>query len=232
MSRSLPKRSNPLILADAAPAYEDLVEQRRLGRTNLSIKPEVVGTCSATKPENLGVFEYAFLRAPLPEDLKGSGIFSPNTFGQYPGTYFLMRRSKDGFISATGMFKTAFPWAKAEEEKNEREYLKSREYVSQEENAGNIWISPVIALELANEYKIYDWVRALLDPVEIMPLLSTWNRNILITPPPKFELPMDEPKSLQKTLEITALMKATKITPLPAKTDEIGVKANQEEDTL
>jgi hypothetical protein len=40
------------------------------------------------------------------------------------------------------MFKIAFPWAKTEEEKNEREYLKSREYTSQEEVAGNVWISP------------------------------------------------------------------------------------------
>lgn len=41
------------------------------------------------------------------------------------------------------MFKIAFPWAKADEEKNEREYLKSREYTSQEEVAGNVWISPL-----------------------------------------------------------------------------------------
>jgi hypothetical protein len=52
------------------------------------------------------------------------------------------RRSKDGFVSATGMFKIAFPWAKTDEEKIEREYLKSREYTSQEEVAGNVWISP------------------------------------------------------------------------------------------
>lgn len=53
------------------------------------------------------------------------------------------RRSKDGFVSATGMFKIAFPWAKADEEKNEREYLKTREYTSEDEVAGNVWISPV-----------------------------------------------------------------------------------------
>lgn len=41
------------------------------------------------------------------------------------------------------MFKIAFPWAKTDEEKNEREYLKSREYTSQEEVAGNVWISPL-----------------------------------------------------------------------------------------
>lgn len=41
------------------------------------------------------------------------------------------------------MFKIAFPWAKIDEEKTEREYLKSREYTSQEEVAGNVWISPL-----------------------------------------------------------------------------------------
>ena len=46
------------------------------------------------------------------------------------------------------MFKIAFPWAKAEEERNEREYLKSREYTSQEEVAGNVWISPVFGLSI------------------------------------------------------------------------------------
>lgn len=40
------------------------------------------------------------------------------------------------------MFKIAFPWAKADEERAEREYLKSREYTSREEVAGNVWISP------------------------------------------------------------------------------------------
>lgn len=46
-------------------------------------------------------------------------------------------------MSATGMFKIAFPWAKAEEERAEREHLKSRESTSQEEVAGNVWIDPV-----------------------------------------------------------------------------------------
>ncbi|KAJ5673196.1 hypothetical protein N7507_002323 [Penicillium longicatenatum] len=205
MSRSLPKKNNPLILADAAPAYEDLLALRRLGRTKLSVKPELL--CNASRPENLELFEYAHLRAPLPEDLEGSEIFPFDISRPPRTTCFLMRRSKDGFVSASTMFTIAFPWAKAEEQKNEREYLKSREYASQEGTAHNIWISPKIALELAKEYKMYDWVRALLDPVDIVqhrPL-----NDSPITPPPKFELPMDEPKSLQKTLEITALMQAT-----------------------
>ena len=52
------------------------------------------------------------------------------------------RRSRDGFISATGMFKIAFPWAAQAEEKAEKDYLKSLEQTSQDEVAGNIWIEP------------------------------------------------------------------------------------------
>ncbi|KAJ5313550.1 uncharacterized protein N7443_000434 [Penicillium atrosanguineum] len=190
MSRTLPKKTNPLILSDASPAYEELLSRRRLGKTNLSVKPGLIGSSNATKPENLGVFEYAHLRAPLPKDLKGSEIFPSHSPAQHPETYFLMRRSKDGFVSATGMFKIAFPWAKTDEEKIEREYLKSREYTSQEEVAGNVWISPPFALELAEEYKMYDWVRALLDPTEIVQSPSTSKKQI--TPPPRFDLPEDD----------------------------------------
>lgn len=40
------------------------------------------------------------------------------------------------------MFKIAFPWAKHSEEKTERDYLKSRTETSEDEVAGNVWISP------------------------------------------------------------------------------------------
>ncbi|KKK22991.1 hypothetical protein ARAM_002126 [Aspergillus rambellii] len=191
MPRSLPKKNNPLILEDAAPVYEELLARRRLGKTNLVVKQNQVGTSNATKPENLGPFEYAHLRAPLPKDLKGSEIFPSHTPQQHPETYFLMRRSKDGYVSATGMFKIAFPWAKLEEERSEREYLKSRNETSEDEIAGNVWISPLLALELAIEYKMYDWVRALLDPQDILQSPSSAKKQI--TPPPKFDLPPIEP---------------------------------------
>ncbi|KAJ5177960.1 uncharacterized protein N7500_000659 [Penicillium coprophilum] len=181
MSRTLPKQFNPHILADAAPSYEELLTRRRLGKTNLSVKPAQIGTSNATKPENLGVFEYAHLRAPLPKDLEGSEIFPSHSPQQHPESYFLMRRSKDGFVSATGMFKIAFPWAKAEEERTEREYLKAREYTSEEEVAGNVWISPTFALELSKEYQMYEWVRALLDPTDIVQSPSSAKKQI--TPP-------------------------------------------------
>ena len=58
-------------------ADDELVSRRRLGQTNLTVKPGQVGTSNAAKPEHLGKFEYAHLRAPLPDDLKGSEIFSP-----------------------------------------------------------------------------------------------------------------------------------------------------------
>lgn len=69
---------------------DDLLSRRRLGKTNLSVKAAQIGTSNATKPENLGLFEYAHLRAPLPKDLKGSEIFPSHNAAQHPETYFLM----------------------------------------------------------------------------------------------------------------------------------------------
>lgn len=68
----------------------ELVKKRRLGQTNLAVKPGQVGTSNATKPEHLGLFDYAHLRAPLPENLKGSEIFSPQLHHPHPEAYFLM----------------------------------------------------------------------------------------------------------------------------------------------
>ncbi|KAL1954362.1 hypothetical protein VTO42DRAFT_1228 [Malbranchea cinnamomea] len=194
-TRPLPRRHNPLILPEASPDYEELLSRRRLGKTYLSVKPGQIGTSNATKPENLGLFEYAHLRAPIPKDLRGSEIFSLNPSQQTPNTYFLMRRSRDGYVSATGMFKIAFPWAKHSEEKAEREYLKTRPETSEDEVAGNIWISPELALELAKEYKMVDWVRALLDPRDIAPSSNSPEKNI--TPPPKFEMPPSDAPILE-----------------------------------
>lgn len=85
--------------AIAATADEELVARRRLGKTNLSVKAAQIGTSNATKPENLGLFEYAHLRAPLPTDLKGSEIF-PSHPSQHPETYFLMVRRNSPSVSA------------------------------------------------------------------------------------------------------------------------------------
>jgi len=76
----------------SATTDEELLSRRRLGKTNLAVKPTQVGISNATKPENLGMFEYAHLRAPLPKDLKGSEIFASHQNQPHPETYFLMVR--------------------------------------------------------------------------------------------------------------------------------------------
>lgn len=68
----------------------ELIKKRRLGQTTLTVKPGLVGTHNSTKPENLGPFDYAHLRAPLPEKLKGSEIFAPHSNQPTPEVYFLM----------------------------------------------------------------------------------------------------------------------------------------------
>lgn len=73
-------------------AVEILIERRRLGQTNLGVKPGVSGLTNATKPENMGTFDYAHLRVPLPKDLTGSGIFTLNKTSAFPESYFLMVR--------------------------------------------------------------------------------------------------------------------------------------------
>ncbi|RMD40746.1 hypothetical protein DV735_g4367, partial [Chaetothyriales sp. CBS 134920] len=191
VDRPLPKHRNPLVAPGAAPRYEDLLARRRLGKTKLTVKPGQVGTSNATKAENLGPFEYAHLRAPLPDDLKGSEIFAVQANQPPPETYFLMRRSKDGFVSATGMFKIAFPWAAQAEERTERAYLKTLAATSQDEVAGNIWVEPEF------DYGLYEWIRALLDPADIVQSPSSARKQI--APPPKFELLREQTKENSRT---------------------------------
>ncbi|RMY27128.1 hypothetical protein D0865_16102 [Hortaea werneckii] len=148
--------------------------------TELKVKPGQVGTSNATKPDNLGVLDYAHLRVPLPKDLGTSGIFSRGSNRKFPESYFLMRRSNDGFVSATGMFKAAFPYAQAEEEIAEKDYIKNLSDTASEEVAGNVWIHPDQALELADEYGIRLWIAALLDPEPI----THGNDPHIKSPPP------------------------------------------------
>ncbi|KAL9054121.1 MAG: hypothetical protein Q9206_003675 [Seirophora lacunosa] len=94
--RPLPALLNPELLPERSPDYEKLISERRLGQTNLAVRTNQVGTSNATKKENLGPLDYAYLKIPFPENFKGSEIHPHTAKHGPPTSYFLMvRESRD-----------------------------------------------------------------------------------------------------------------------------------------
>ncbi|EGX53704.1 hypothetical protein AOL_s00006g32 [Orbilia oligospora ATCC 24927] len=228
VKRRLPSRFNPL-LTENDPSKDDLIELRRLGQTKLSTNTKPSAPAGSSPVPQQVLFSYVHLRAPLPQDINPE-IFGGTATGTKPEAYFLMRRSKDGYVSSTGMFKASFPYATKQEEESERRIVKSRFQISSDETAGNAWISPDDALTLATEYRCRVWIEALLDdrPVNSDP------RNKAITPPPPYRPNKNGVESLSpasaktKTVARSVSPQPRKIAPMRKPRSARAVIANKE----
>ena len=69
-----------------------LVNDRKLGQTVLAVKAPLIGSSNATQMENLGPFDYVYLKVPFPEGFSGSEIHPHKTSAGPPSSYFLMVR--------------------------------------------------------------------------------------------------------------------------------------------
>jgi len=76
------------------------MDMRRMGQTKLMSNKQHGTDKDKDKAPPTILFSYIHLRAPLPPKI------NPEIFGKgtQPEAYFLMRRSKDNFVSATGMY--------------------------------------------------------------------------------------------------------------------------------
>lgn len=81
------------------------------------------------------------------------------------------------------MFKAAFPWATTEEEAVERKYHQSLPSGGAEEVAGNVWIHPDDAIELADDYNMRLWILALVHPEPIEKGSKSPEKDEIATPP-------------------------------------------------
>lgn len=73
----------------------------------------------------------------------------------------------------------------------------------------------LLALELSREYKMYDWVRALLDPTDIVQSPSSAKKHI--TPPPKFEFPEEDSTPSQRSRSRRSVSPSKKSSTSPRK---------------
>lgn len=173
-----------------------------------------------------GKFDYAHLRVNIPETKYG--IWGPKGS---PQSYFLMRRSSDGYISATGMFKAAFPWSQLEDEEAERRFITSLPTTSHDQTAGNVWIPPTYALQLAEEYQIKPWIIAILDNKKIETNPSSKDQPPkAISPPPRFLMPQESlaaptpgpgrPSRARRSASPSKIASPRKTGPTPRKTSK------------
>uniref|UniRef100_UPI000E5A0FBF Bouquet formation protein 4 n=1 Tax=Schizosaccharomyces pombe (strain 972 / ATCC 24843) TaxID=284812 RepID=UPI000E5A0FBF len=77
--------------------------------------------------------------------------------------HFLMRMAKDSSISATSMFRSAFPKATQEEEDLEMRWIRDNLNPIEDKRVAGLWVPPADALALAKDYSMTPFINALLE---------------------------------------------------------------------
>ncbi|KAG9250037.1 uncharacterized protein F5Z01DRAFT_667445 [Emericellopsis atlantica] len=161
-ARTLPAKSNPLLTdAQHQVSHSELISRRRFASAVLMAKLRT----GSDKKDGCVTADYVHMPVPLPRGIVSDLIRSNPS----PSCYFLLRRTSDSYISAIGLFKATFPYAKVADEEAERAYIKSLPSTSPDETDGAPWIPEEQALELAAEYNITPWIQAFLDETPIHP---------------------------------------------------------------
>ncbi|EFQ27207.1 APSES domain-containing protein [Colletotrichum graminicola M1.001] len=121
-------------MLENVPSYNHVVTRRRLTQIQLP--------ASLANGQG-GVFYYIYLGVPLPK-----GIVC-EIFKSSPSAFFLMRRSHDSFVSASGMFKAIFPYTEASKEEAERKNIKFFATTSPEETGQDMMSNCQVAAIIA-----------------------------------------------------------------------------------
>lgn len=134
------------------------MDNRRRCRLEVVIsvnKGSAIDVSSSPKPKTVTI---EFIEVP---------IILPNIksiVGPRPGkAYSLRRRTTDGYFDLTHMFSAAFPYATVGDMQEKLACIKVLSSVTLCHLGNSTWVPAEFALELAADYQILPWVKALMD---------------------------------------------------------------------